>query len=133
MTMVNATSGMYVEGLEMLARLYWNNPDLPRGPRAQQINLHRYGGRAISPADQIRLAIAVIEEMDAPEIELGLNRSHDSAWLRVRGHFVDLPVTVEMFADDVCERDEKARRKRDRWITPPQLVSAVAARTPRVQ
>jgi hypothetical protein len=108
-------------GLEILGGLYSEYPSLPL-TRGMEINLHLYGSRALDRAEQIRLAEAVIYEMDEPEIHLHLVRSREAAWLHVRGDVAGVPVTVVMWADDVCERMPDERRKRDRWVLPPALV-----------
>lgn len=118
----------FVQGLDILAGLYSHYPSLPLGFPAQRIDLHQYGRRALDPAEQIGLAVAVIEQMDGPEISLHLNRGVNTAWLHVRGYLAGLSVTIRMFADDVCERRPEERRKRDRWVLPPEVVAAVDAR-----
>ncbi|MEU8278172.1 hypothetical protein ACFYOK_37605 [Microbispora bryophytorum] len=119
----------YILGLGILAGLYDAHPSLPTGWRSQEIDLHQYGINALPAAEQGGLALAVIEQMDAPEITFQFNRTVTSAWLHVSGRLAGLPVTVRMLADDVCERRPEARRKRDRWELPPEIVAAVKART----
>jgi hypothetical protein len=119
----------FVRGLDILAGLYSEYPSLPQGGNAQQINLHQYGRVALEPAEQISLVVAVIEHMDAPVAGLALNRGAESAWFYVRGHLAGrLVVSVQMWADDVCERRPEERRKRDRWVLPPEVAAAVEAR-----
>jgi hypothetical protein len=108
-------------GLETLGGLYAEHPSLPPG-YGLEIDLHQYGARALPREEQIRLAEAVIYEMDEPEIRLLLNRGTDSAWVHVHGAIEGLLVTLRMFAADVCERRPDERRKRDRWELPPRLV-----------
>lgn len=108
-------------GLEILSGLYAEHPSLPRA-YSMEINLHQYGKRALSREEQIRLAEAVVYEMDNPEIHLALNRGADTAWVYVRGDVEGIGVTLRMWADDVCERRPDERRKRDRWVLPPSLV-----------
>lgn len=108
-------------GLETLGALYAEHPTLPAS-YSVEINLHQYGKRALPREEQIRLAEAVIYEMDNPEIRLAVNRGSDSAWVYVQGDIEGLGVTLRMSADDVCERRPDERRKRDRWELPPGLV-----------
>ncbi|MFC6081069.1 hypothetical protein [Sphaerisporangium aureirubrum] len=119
----------YIRGLWILAKLYADYPTLPPGWPAQEINLHQYGRTALPLAEQMYLAVAVIERMDAPAISLHLNRGAPTAWLFVRGDLAGLPVRIKMWADDVCERRPQERLKRDRWVWPPAVVNAVKART----
>ncbi|MER7126692.1 hypothetical protein [Micrococcus luteus] len=118
----------FVRGLDTLAGLYFEHPSLPPS-RPLEINMHRYGQLALAPAEQVRLAVAVIEQMEAPEILMRFNRSVDTAWLHVHGNLAGLNVWIKMWADDVCEKRPGARLKRDRWELPPEIVAAVNART----
>lgn len=117
----------YARGLGILAGLYSEHPSLPLGG-ALEIDLYQYGFRSQGLAEQIGLALAVIEQMDAPEIRLHLNRGSDSAWLYVDGYLAGLHVSVRMWANEVCEQRPQERLKRDRWVSPPELVAAVKAR-----
>lgn len=117
----------FVRGLDTLAGLYSKHPSLPLAG-ALYLDMHRYGQMALAPAEQIRLAVAVIEEMDAPEISMRFNRGVDTAWLNVHGSLDGLRVWIKMWADDVCEKRPDARLKRDRWELPPEIVAAVNAR-----
>lgn len=114
----------YIEGLDSLAALYAENPALPLGDGID-INLHRYGSHAIEAAEQVRLAVAVVKLMREPELRLKLNRGAPTAWLFLNGYLGELRVSLQMWADEVCERRPTERLKRDRWVFPPELVAAI--------
>ncbi|MFI9558822.1 hypothetical protein [Nonomuraea endophytica] len=116
----------YIDGLDTLAALYVEHPTLPLGGGID-INLHRYRSQAIDPAEQIRLTVAIVEQMRQPEIRLKLNRGAPTAWLYVTGYVRGLRVDIQMWADEVCERRPNEQLKRDRWVIPPALATAVQA------
>lgn len=111
-------------GFEVLGALYAEHTSLPLAT-GLRISLHLFGSRALPRAEQVRLAVAVIWQMDEPTIRLHLNRGANTAWIYVGGYLAGLRVTVEMWADDVCELQPDAKRKRDRWVLPPEVVAAV--------
>ncbi|MER7131192.1 hypothetical protein [Streptosporangium saharense] len=121
------TGPAFVRGLDALAALYVEHPSLPPSG-ALEIDMHRYGQQALAPAEQIRLAVAVIEQMETPKILMRFNRNVDTAWLYVHGNLAGLRVWIKMWANDVCEKRPDARLKRDRFALPPEIVAAVDAR-----